>query len=187
MLMGAAAFGRRDGRVAFAAGAGGLAPDVPSFLLVLWAAVVERRPLGEVFDQLYFSPAWQAIMAPSHSAPLWLLMLAAGLLLRRPLLTGFAASGLLHQLFDFALHAQDAHRHLWPLSDWRFFSPVSYWDPAHYGAFVTPLEVFLGVGLALLIRRRLTGRGLRIALAGVAALYGLAAAALPFAFLVSAT
>jgi hypothetical protein len=187
MLMGAAAFGRRDGRVALAAAAGGLAPDAPSFVLVLWAALVERRPLGEVFDQLYFSPEWQAILAPSHSAPLWLLLLGSALLFRKPLLTAFAASGLLHQLFDFALHAEDAHRHLWPLSDGRFLSPVSYWDPAHYGAFAAPLEAVLGVGLALLVRRMLTGRRLQMAMAGIAALYGLSAVALAGALLLGAS
>ena len=44
-----------------------------------------------------------------------------------------AIAALLHIALDFPLHADDAHRHFWPVSDWRFFSPVSYWDPAHNG------------------------------------------------------
>lgn len=175
MLMGAAAFGRRDGRLALAAAGGGLAPDVPSFVLVLWAGLVERRGGAEIFDQLYFSPGWQAIMAPSHSAPLWLVALAAGLLLRQPLLVAFTASGLLHQAFDFALHADDAHRHFWPLSDWRFSSPLSYWDPAHGGAIIAPIEAALGVAFALLLRSGLQSRWGRIGLALIAGLYGVAA------------
>ena len=173
--MGAAAFRRRDGRMALAGAGGGLAPDVPSFVLVLWAGVVDRRGGAEIFDQLYFSPAWQAIMAPSHSTPLWLAALAVGLLLRQPLLVAFTASGLLHQAFDFALHAEDAHRHLWPLSDWRYVSPISYWDPAHGGAIIAPLEAALGMAFALLLRAALPSRGWRLGLTVVAALYGLAA------------
>jgi len=35
----------------------------------------------------------------------------------------------LHALFDFPLHHDDGHRHFWPFSEFRFDSPVSYWDP----------------------------------------------------------
>lgn len=165
MLMGAALFGGRERARAISAALGGLAPDVPSFALVFWAGVVERRGPREIFEELYFSPAWQAIMGPSHSAPLWIMALLAAMALKRPLAVAFIASGLVHHAFDFALHAQDSHRHLWPLNDWRFESPVSYWDPAHYGSIVAPIEAALVLGMAIWLARIHKGRWIRAGLA----------------------
>jgi len=172
MLMGAAAFGSRARPRAAAAGAlGGLAPDLASFALVAWAALVQRRGAGEIFGALYFSPAWQAVMAPSHSVALWTAGLAAALLFRRPLIVAFAASGLLHQAFDFAFHAEDAHRHLWPFSDWRFISPLSYWDLAHHAAVVAPIETLAALGLAVWLATVYRTRWARAALALLALTY----------------
>jgi len=41
------------------------------------------------------------------------------------------------------VHHDDGHRHFFPLSDWRFESPVSYWDPAHYGHIFLWIELLL--------------------------------------------
>ena len=41
---------------------------------------------------------------------------------------------------DLPLHNDDAHRHFFPFSDWRFSSPVSYWDPQHYGYWASLVE-----------------------------------------------
>jgi hypothetical protein len=51
---------------------------------------------------------------------------------------------LLHSLGDLPLHHDDAHRHFFPFLDWRFSSPVSYWDPEHHGQWVSLIE-FSGV------------------------------------------
>ena len=37
-----------------------------------------------------------------------------------------------HNLMDFPTHAEDARPPLWPLSRWRWKSPVSYWDRKFY-------------------------------------------------------
>jgi hypothetical protein len=44
-------------------------------------------------------------------------------------LRAFAGAGLLHAVADFFTHNDDAGCQLWPLTDWVFRSPVSYWDP----------------------------------------------------------
>ncbi|MDQ6971679.1 MAG: hypothetical protein Q9M30_03440 [Mariprofundaceae bacterium] len=49
----------------------------------------------------------------------------------------------LHSCFDFPLHHNDAHHHFYPLSMWQFHSPVSYWDPAHYGGIAGPVELMV--------------------------------------------
>ena len=53
--------------------------------------------------------------------------------------------------------------HFWPLSDWKFVSPISYYDPAHFGVPVMILESVLGLFLAwrlVAIARRRWSRGL---------------------------
>jgi hypothetical protein len=37
-----------------------------------------------------------------------------------------------HNLLDFPTHAEDARPPLWPLSKWRWKSPISYWDRKFY-------------------------------------------------------
>jgi hypothetical protein len=144
MLINAALFGRpSDSRVTIAAAVGGLAPDLPAIVMVMWALRVSGDTPDHVFGTLYFSDSWQAIMAPTHAFPLWGAAVILALWLRAPMAQAFFASGLFHSICDFFLHHDDPHRHFWPLSDWRFASPVSYWDPAHYG------DVFQFVELGL--------------------------------------
>jgi hypothetical protein len=57
------------------------------------------------------------------------------------LLLVFFSSMLLHVFGDLPLHHDDAHRHFFPFSDWRFVSPVSYWDPAHHGQWAGLIEL----------------------------------------------
>ena len=74
-----------------------------------------------------------------------------------------------HILADFPLHHDDAHRHFSPLSDWRFESPVSYWDPAHYGVLMSSLEaVAVAIGCVVLFKcvRTLATRTLVTLVAG---------------------
>jgi hypothetical protein len=172
MLLGAAVFGRSaDGfqpRLGLAAFAGGLLPDIPAFLLVGLAAL-RGRGAADIFGADYFSPAWQAVMAPFHSVPLWAAALALGW--RSPLAHAFAASGLLHQALDFPFHHDDPHRHFWPLTDWRFASPLSYWDPAHGGAWVQPMELLVGLAVLVWLWPRWPGRPARAFLVLSALLY----------------
>ena len=57
----------------------------------------------------------------------------------------FFASMFLHACFDFPLHHNDAHHHFFPFSDWRFLSPISYWNPEYYGNIIAPIEVLMVV------------------------------------------
>jgi hypothetical protein len=174
-----AAFGQRQRPwVTFTAAAGAVLPDLPSIGMVLWALGVQGRDAEEVFQVAYFSAGWQAWLAPWHSAPLWGLALLAGFALRSAPAKAFAAAGLLHLLFDFPVHAGDAHRHLWPLSDWRLESPVSYWDLDHYAAFVAPMEVLAGAFLIALLWRWSRKRAWRAGLVVLGLLYLAQAAAL---------
>jgi len=158
VLIGAAAAARTgDARRALAGGLGGLVPDLPLYLLSIDALVLRSIPPDTVFGALYFSPGWQRIFAIDHAAPLWGGLLALALIRRWALAAAFGLGGLLHVLADFLTHREDARPHFWPLSDWVFRSPVSYWDPAHHGRAVGAVETALAVALAVWLWRQLPG------------------------------
>ena len=75
----------------------------------------------------------------------------------------FGAAGLLHLASDFALHNDDARPHFWPVSDWIFESPVSYWDSAHHAAWVAPFTLLAVLISAVVIWRRWPNWGIRLA------------------------
>ncbi|QQA41611.1 hypothetical protein [Pelagovum pacificum] len=83
-----------------------------------------------------------------NSVPLWGLVLLVASLSGTRWAVLLAASALLHIAADIPLHAGDAHLHFWPLTDWRFVSPVSFWDADHHGRLVGTLE---GVIFALAV------------------------------------
>ncbi len=92
------------------------------------------------------------------------------LALRNRLATAFAGAGLLHVATDFPLHNDDARPHFWPLSDWVFESPLSYWDSDHHAAYVAPLELLVVLIATLVLWRRWPHWGARL---GVAVACGL--------------
>lgn len=138
-----------------AALAGGLAPDLPMFAMVLWATRVVGVPEHEVFSTLFFSKTWQSVFAIDHSFFFWGGLLGLAVWRRQIILRAFAGAGLLHALADFLTHHDDARRQFWPVSDWVFRSPVSYWDARFYGNVFGLFEVALVVTLAAFLCWRL--------------------------------
>ena len=153
LIVGLAAFGKpgRPG-VTAAALAGGLLPDLSLYVLAGGALALGETP-ERVFRELYYSDAWQAVFRIDNSVFLWGALLALGLARRVPWLAALAGAGLAHLALDLPLHHDDGRAHFWPLTDWVFASPVSYWDPAHWGGWVGAAEVALCGGLAVAIWR----------------------------------
>lgn len=152
MLIGAAFFARPLAPATLvAAMVGGLVPDLPMFALVLWSTRVSGLPEQEVFGRLYFSDPWQAVFAVDHGFLIWGTLFLAALWSGRDLLRAVAGSGLLHAVADFATHHDDARRQFWPVSDWVFQSPVSYWDPRFYGTVFAAFEAGSVIVLALFL------------------------------------
>jgi len=120
---------------------------------------------GAAYDQLYFNdPVWLAGHAAFHAPPMLLLYLTLGYWFgvrggRRwgRCLFWFAVGCGLHSAIDIVTHHHDGPLLLFPF-DWqtRFRSPVSYWDPEHYGGIFAPLEHVLNVVLLvwLVLSRR---------------------------------
>lgn len=141
------------------------------FFFYLVEKGVRGVPEAVIWSSRYFDPAWQDLFDLFHSLPLMAVALAITLATRQRSWTLLFASMVLHVMFDLPLHHDDAHRHFYPLSDFRFASPVSYWDSAHYGWLAVPLEAAGGLFGCLLLWRRQPGRAARLGVAGLGVLY----------------
>jgi hypothetical protein len=111
---------------------GSILPDVVIIIFYAWHLMI-GTPEPIIWSIGYYDPAWQAAIDIFNSMPLLLILLLIGWHFKHPLIIVLAASMLLHTFADLPLHHDDGHRHFFPFSDWRFVSPVSYWDPAHHG------------------------------------------------------
>ena len=139
---------------------GALLPDAAIFALFGWA-MVNGVPQGELWGRIYFSEPMLTLTAIGNSAPLFIALALLGWawakarsdepLAALPTLTVLGLAALTHLAGDFPVHVNDAHPHLWPFSDWRFRSPVSYWDNAHHGRAFGVFEAALGIALASLL------------------------------------
>ncbi|MEP3437124.1 MAG: hypothetical protein ABJN75_10130 [Hoeflea sp.] len=171
MLIGAALFARKDyPSVSAAALVGGLAPDIPLLVMVAYATRIAGIPQQQVYTTLFFSERWQQVFAIDHSFFVWGALIAVGIVFHWKAVMAFAGAGLAHAAVDFLTHHDDARRQFWPVSDWVFKSPVSYWDQAYYGGLVAPLEAVLVVVLTFILLRRLDKWRERIPILAVAAL-----------------
>ncbi len=187
ILMGAVLFGGKVPRSAIAAALGGFVPDLPMLAIVAYLRM-SGHDFGEIFGTLYWSPWWQIANAMGHNFLLWSAVILLSLYVQQrggdraglaSLALPFAAAALVHSGADFLLHREDAHMHFWPLSEWRFVSPVSYWDRNHYGLQFSLFEAVLGIIMAALLFAQWKRWPVRIALALCMALY----AAVPVFFI----
>jgi membrane-bound metal-dependent hydrolase YbcI (DUF457 family) len=169
-LLGAVLFGKAVPKRAWFGLLGGITPDVPMILIVL-TLMAFRVPANKIFDELYWQDWWQVTNAIGHSFLLWSGLLALGFFNRRQqndrwtLLAIFAGSALLHAFIDFCVHREDAHMSFWPLSRYKFMSPISYYDPDHYGHIFSLFDSALGVFMTLLLARQFRNLLARAALA----------------------
>jgi len=123
---------------------GALLPDV--MMMVFYAyEKISGTPEQIIWNQRYFLPAWQNIFDITNSIPLFGIGLWLFWWRRQFSLAWFNASALIHCVLDLLVHQEDSHRHFYPFSDYRFLSPVSYWDPTHYGNHVAIMEILLFV------------------------------------------
>lgn len=177
-LVGLALFAHRSRpKLTAAALLGSVVPDLDVWLMF----IIERAhgtPGCEIFHFRYLERPWTDLQAILNSIPLGLTLLLFALAIRgrdkigtkevpapgRPdvdnarngsVILAFAVAALLHLVSDLALHHEDARRQLWPLSNYVFRSPVSYWDPDHFGTVFMPFEIGLGILLSLLLINRL--------------------------------
>ena len=152
IIFGAAAFAHPNKpKLTMAAIIGGLIPDLSLYLMVFWSYFVLGNNPDYIFNVQYYSLKWQSIFAIDNSFFVWAIILYFSILIQKNWLKAFASSAFLHLSLDFLLHSQDARRQLWPLSDWVFISPLSYWDKNHYGHVIGGLEILITLSLTIFL------------------------------------
>jgi membrane-bound metal-dependent hydrolase YbcI (DUF457 family) len=182
VIIGAALFGRGVPSKAWAGALGGVIPDIPMIVIVATLAI-SGTPARTIFGEYYWQNWWQVSNAIGHNVWLWSALTLLGLITRDRLSTSvrafdnwtlvslFAGSALLHTAIDFICHREDAHMSFWPVTRWKFMSPVSYYDPAHYGMWFSLFEATLGLILAAILFRQFKSRILKTCLAIAMAMY----------------
>ena len=183
ILIGTVALTKPGARaVNFAAAAGAFLPDLPMYVMFFGARFLFGMTDHDLWPRptgLYWQEPWQSITNATHSIIVFGVILGAALWLASWPWKAFALSGLLHIAFDLPVHREDGHAHFWPLSDWVYISPVSYWDRNHYGSIVAPLETLLVVALTVVLLRRFRDWWVRVLL-----VLGLVSQAAPYVYFV---
>ena len=95
--------------------------------------------------------------APSWSPSTWGIGFAFAAMFKSPVFFALCGAALFHLGLDFLFHHDDGRAHFWPLSNWIFESPVSYWDPNHYGTIVGAIEVALSLLCCGILWQRFKG------------------------------
>jgi len=153
---------------------GSLIPDLAIFLWAPYQSIINGVSGEEMWRELYFAPPMQNLIAWFNSVPIYAALALAGFIARKTvagkMLLFFALAALIHMATDLPVHADDAYRHFWPLTDWRFYSPLSYWDVDHHARWVSLFEIALAVGCIPLLWRRFPALWVKILL-GLAALF----------------
>jgi len=149
--------------------AGAFLPDLSMFVFFAWSRL--RGWSGdETWNVQYWTEPWQTLGAGSNSFVVFSIVWLISVSRRWSLVAILAAAALIHIALDFPLHGDDAHRHFWPLSDWRFASPISYWDPSHNGIWGGLIETLAVLVASALLWTRFSGARVRIAIAAFAVL-----------------
>ena len=134
-------------------------PDRKSFLLRMDPALWKELEAWAQQELLYFDNKGRFRI--DNSMILWGIALVIAMMMRSRVAIALCGAAMLHLVLDFGLHHDDGRAHFWPISDWIFQSPVSYWDPAHYGNWVGPIEIVLALAACAWKWRRYTGWRMR--------------------------
>jgi hypothetical protein len=158
LLIGAAVLGRKGARsIALAAMLGAALPDVSLYVMAGISLFLLQIPPQIVFDELYFSDAWQTVFAIDNSFLVWGLLCLVAVRMRSAWAIALTGAALLHLCLDFPLHHDDGRPHFWPVSGWVFESPLSYWDRRHGAFWVAPVEAAAAILAAIVLWRQRFG------------------------------
>lgn len=149
---------------------GALFPDTPTYVFFLVCGVILGIPHEMLWDDIYFNSGWSIPITLTHSFIIWPILIAFSGYFGWKLLKWFSISALFHALVDFCVHTDDAYRHFYPFSDWKFKSPVSYWNNAEYGQYVSLFDSFLVILLLVYLYTRYQNR-MRILIVALGILY----------------
>lgn len=151
ILWGGALFGKKGNpRISWSAVAGAIAPDLVMYILIAMA-LISGQTFTQIFSVSYFTPAWHIPINLTNSIWLYGPVLLWGFWKRQPATIAFSASAFLHLITDFFLHREDGHAYFYPLSDYIFISPLSYWEQAYFALEVSAVILVLSFVLFALV------------------------------------
>ncbi len=121
---------------------GSIMPDLPMFLFF---AIYTFLGVSQnvIWGELFFRSDWQALFNIFNSIPLFLIVVLIALLIKNKSVFVFAIANLMHFFVDMLLHQEDGRAHFFPLSEYKFHSPISYWNPEYFGGFFSVFETLL--------------------------------------------
>jgi hypothetical protein len=151
---------------------GALFPDTPTYLFFIVCGLILGYSGEVMWDEMYFNSDWSIPITLTHSFWLWPVLIGISTYFGFTFLRWFSISALLHALVDFLVHTDDAYRHFWPFSDWKFHSPVSYYRTSEYGNWVSAFDSLLVLGLLTYLYTKYTG-GWRVLIIGIGVLYSI--------------
>ncbi len=154
-----------NANVAIAIGA--ITPDLPIFIFYAIAKLIYHLPERQIWSETYYTAMVQFWVSLGHSIPIAAIGLCLSFFYHWHFGIAFFASVICHSLLDFPVHNSDAHRHFFPLSDYKFISPFSYWDINHYGktvAFIEILLVIIATPLAIYLLKNSFTKGIIVAI-----------------------
>ena len=119
---------------------GAIIPDLVILFFYAWHLFIGTAE-QQIWSVEYYRPAWQAWIDSFNSIPVFVVAILICWKSRSTILLALFSSMLLHTLGDLPLHHDDAHRHFFPFLEWRFESPLSYWNPDYHGQWISALEI----------------------------------------------
>ena len=150
---------------------GSFLPDIPTYLFFLYYTVLVGSSQADIWNTLYFNSPWTPVITLTHSFIIWPLLFGIGYIFKKHWLFWIASGALFHSAVDFLVHNTDAYAHFWPLSDWKFFSPVSYWNPEYYGSLVSILDTVVVFALLIYLLKKTSHKRTRWLIIFLAILY----------------
>ena len=151
-----------DWRAMSAVLVGSVLPDISMFVFYAYQKAMGSSE-SDIWQQLYFTEHWQLFFDVFNSIPIYLVLALIGYFGGRRGLYLVSASALVHVLCDLPVHNDDAHRHFLPLSHWRFISPVSYWDPRHFGVYAMVTEFLVAITACVSAAQQKHATSIRVA------------------------
>lgn len=158
-LMALAALSKKDGgQRNWAVFWGSVIPDAFIYIGWLWLTFIKGEPQSRIWNEIYFDAPMQFAASLFNSIPLFIALAILGWFKRAKtwgkLIFFFALAGLIHIAFDLPVHNDDAYAYFRPFTDWRFISPLSYWDGDHHAGIISLIESAIALISIFILWRR---------------------------------
>lgn len=147
---------------------GSIIPDAFIYVCWTWLTFIKGESQDRIWNEIYFAPPMQLTASIFNPVLIYAALAMLGWVYRKALwaklLMFFALAALIHIAFDAPVHNDDAYAYFWPVSDWKYISPLSYWDVDHHAGWVSIIEAFIGIGAIAILWQRFSKRWVQILL-----------------------